>query len=573
MILTDAPLGTVPRPRRVACPHPPREPAALPLWAALGMAAGGGVVLDAAFPDRDWWALAPVGVLILFLALLGRGPWTGLLVGLVGGLSFWLTHIFWITLYLGAVPWLALGGLQSIFFAIGLSLTAVVLRHGPRVWPTRLGRLGMVPVVVAGLWTAREAISAVRPYGGFAWGRVALSQSEGPLSPLVSWVGLSGLSFLIVLVSAFVLQLVREPRARAAPAAFGPSPGVPTLGLLFKSALVVAVVTALIAVPAFPVIESGTARLAAVQGASDAGLFAQNEPGAVLNDHASATLPLIGEPVDFVVWPENASDIDPMRSADSARVADYISAAMDAPLVTGTITFQDGTYYNSSLLWQHGEGAVDIYDKVHPVPFAEYMPDRAFWRPFAPELIDLIGRDYGIGSRDNVFDIDGIIAGIAICFDIADDQLIHEMIDDDAEIILAQTNNADFGYTDESVQQLAISRLRAIETGRTVVNISTVGTSAIITPDGATVDQLSVWEPGSMVQTVPLSSTITSAMAIGRGLEWLLSGLGLAGLALSLAARVSERRGSARRGPKRRGPGAQKVPRPRGLGTVYSLGR
>jgi apolipoprotein N-acyltransferase len=573
VILTDAPLGTVPRPRRVACPHPPREPAALPLWAALGMAAGGGVVLDAAFPDRDWWALAPVGVLILFLALLGRGPWTGLLVGLVGGLSFWLTHIFWITLYLGAVPWLALGGLQSIFFAIGLSLTAVVLRHGPRVWPTRLGRLGMVPVVVAGLWTAREAISAVWPYGGFAWGRVALSQSEGPLSPLVSWVGLSGLSFLIVLVSAFVLQLVREPRARAAPAAFGPSPGEPTPGVLFKSALVVAAVTALIAVPAFPVVESGTARLAAVQGASDAGLFAQNEPGAVLNDHASATLPLIGEPVDFVVWPENASDIDPMRSADSARVADYISAAMDAPLVTGTITFQDGTYYNSSLLWQHGEGAVDIYDKVHPVPFAEYMPDRAFWRPFAPELIDLIGRDYGIGSRDNVFDIDGIIAGIAICFDIADDQLIHEMIDDDAEIILAQTNNADFGYTDESVQQLAISRLRAIETGRTVVNISTVGTSAIITPDGATVDQLSVWEPGSMVQTVPLSSTITSAMAIGRGLEWLLSGLGLAGLALSLAARVSERRGSARRGPKRRGPGAQKVPRPRGLGTVYSLGR
>jgi apolipoprotein N-acyltransferase len=578
VVLTEAPRGTVPRLRRVARPHQQRERAALPLWAALVIAAGAGVVLDAAFPDRNWWVLAPVGPLMLFLALLGRGPWTGLLVGLVGGLSFWLTHIFWITLYLGAVPWLALGGLQSIFFAIGLSLTAVVLRQGPRVWPSRLGRLAMVPVVVAGLWTAREAISAVWPYGGFAWGRVALSQSEGPLSPLASWVGLSGLSFLLVVVSALVLQLVREPRARAAPAVVGPALGAPTPGILFRSTLVVAAVTALIVVPAFPIVESGTARLAAVQGASDAGLFAQNEPGKILNDHASATLPLIGEPVDFVVWPENASDIDPMRSTDAARVADYISAAMDAPLITGTITLQDGTYYNSSLLWRNGEGAVDIYDKVHPVPFAEYMPDRAFWRPFAPELIDLIGRDYGIGSRDNVFDIDGIIAGIAICFDIADDQLIHEMIDDDAEIILAQTNNADFGYTDESVQQLAIARLRAIETGRTVVNISTVGTSAIITADGATLDQLPVWEPGSMVQTVPLSSTITPAMALGRGLEWLLSGLGLAGLALSLAARVSERRASKRRssqpgGSGRRGPGAQKVPRPRSLGTVYSLGR
>lgn len=530
----------------------------LPLWGALVLAACAGVILDAAFPDRDWWALAPVGVLLMFVALLGRGPWTGLLVGLVGGLSFWLTHIFWITLYLGAVPWLALGGLQSIFFAVGLSLTAVALRHGPRAWPTRLGRLGMVPVVVAGLWTAREAISAVWPYGGFAWGRVALSQSEGALAPLVGWVGLSGLSFLVVFVSALVLQLLREPGTSDPGASVGP-----TMGVLLRSSVVVSAVTALVVVPAFPIVESGTTRLAAVQGASDAGLFAQNEPGQILNDHASATLPLIGEPVDFVVWPENGSDIDPTRSADAARVADYISASMNAPLITGTITLQDGTYYNSSLLWKAGEGAADIYDKVHPVPFAEYMPDRAFWRPFAPDLIDLIGRDYGIGTRDNIFDINGILAGIAICFDIADDQLVHEMIDDDAQIILAQTNNADFGYTDESVQQLAIARLRAIETGRTVVNISTVGTSAIITPDGDTRDRLPVWEAGSMVQTVPLSSTITPAMALGRGLEWLLSGLGLAGFAFCLV----------RPAPLERLPGKRKVPKQRSSGTVYSLGR
>ncbi|WP_241992935.1 apolipoprotein N-acyltransferase [Cryobacterium frigoriphilum] len=548
----------------------------LPLWAALLLAAGAGVVLDAAFPDRDWWALAPVGVLLMLVPLLGRGPWTGLLVGLVGGLSFWLTHIFWITLYLGAVPWLALGGLQSIFFAVGLSLTAVVLRHGPRVWPTRVGRLGMVPVVVAGLWTAREAISAVWPYGGFAWGRVALSQSEGPVNSLVAWVGLSGLSFLVVFVSALTLQLLREPTLSplAAPSpARRPGSTVISKGGVWGTTLVVASVTALLAVPAFPVVESGTARLAAVQGASDAGLFAQNEVGQILNDHASATLPLIGEPVDFVVWPENGSDIDPTRSTDAARVADYISSAMDAPLITGTITLQDGVYFNSSLLWKSGQGAVDIYDKVHPVPFAEYMPDRAFWRPFAPDLIDLIGRDYGIGTRDNVFDIDGIMAGIAICFDIADDQLVHEMIDDDAEIILAQTNNADFGYTDESVQQLAIARLRAIETGRTVVNISTVGTSAIMTPDGATLDRLPVWEPGAMVQTVPLSATITPAMALGRGLEWLLSGLGLAGFVLCLFGRRAGSPGTGSSGAGSSGAGARKVPKPRGFGTVYSLGR
>lgn len=493
----------------------------LPLWAALVLAGLAGAVLDAGFPDRDWWILAPVGVALMLVALLGRGPWTGLFVGFVAGLSFWLIHISWITLYLGPVPWIALGGLESIFFAVGLSLTAVVLRTGPRLWPSRLGRLGLVPVVVAGLWTAREAISAVWPYGGFAWGRVALSQSEGPFSSLVAWVGLSGLSFLIVWLSALVVQLLREIDLRRLPRA--------TIG--------VASVALLLLVPPFTIVQSGTTRLAAVQGASDAGLNAVYSPGQILSDQTSATLPLIGQaPVDFVVWPENASDIDPLRYPEAAKVLDYISREMHVPLLAGTITYRDGTYYNSSLLWEAGEGAVDVYDKVHPVPFAEYMPNRAFWRPFAPDLIDLIGRDYGIGSRDNIFDINGLRAGIAICFDIADDQLIHNMINDKAEIILGQTNNADFGHTDESVQQLAIARLRAIEAGRTVVNISTVGTSAIITPDGRTVDSLPTWTKGAMVQTVPLSSTITPAMALGRGIEWLVAGLGLAGFALCVAA-------------------------------------
>jgi len=494
---------------------------ALPLWAAIVLAGLSGALLDAGFPDRNWWVLAPIGVALMLIALLGRGAWTGLLVGLVAGLSFWLIHISWITLYLGPVPWIALGGLQSIFFAVGLSLTAVVLRRGPLLWPSRLGRLGIVPIVVAGLWTAREAISAVWPYGGFAWGRLALSQSEGPFRNLVAWVGLSGLSFLIAWLSALIVQLLRETDLRT-PA---------------RATVAVASLALLLLVPAFSIVQSGTTRLAAVQGASDAGLNAVYSPGQILNDQTSATLPLIGqEPVDFVVWPENASDIDPLRTPEAAKILDYLSREMAAPLLTGTITVQNGTYYNSSLLWKAGEGAVDIYDKVHPVPFAEYMPDRAFWRPFAPALIDLIGRDYGIGTRDNIFDINGVLAGIAICFDIADDQLIHNMINDKAEIILGQTNNADFGYTDESVQQLAIARLRAIETGRTVVNISTVGTSAIVTPNGQTVDSLPTWVPGAMVRTVPLSSTITPAMSFGREIEWLVSGLGLAGFALCLAA-------------------------------------
>jgi apolipoprotein N-acyltransferase len=125
-------------------------------------------------------------------------------------------------------------------------------------------------------------------------------------------------------------------------------------------------------------------------------------------------------------------------------------------------------------------------------------------------------------------------AGLAICFDIVDDALLHQMMDGGAEIILAPTNNADFGDSQESVQQLAIARLRAIEYGRTVVNTSTVGTSAIIAPDGSTITQLETFTPGVMLEEVPLSNAVTPASVIGRWVEWLAGLLGLGGLAVAI---------------------------------------
>ena len=212
---------------------------------------------------------------------------------------------------------------------------------------------------------------------------------------------------------------------------------------------------------------------------------------------------------------------------------------MDAPLVAQGVTQRDGLFHNTAMLWRAGEGALDFYDKKHPVPFGEYIPDRAFWRPFAPDLIDLIQREYTPGTTDNVFDIDGVIAGINICFDIVDDQILTDSVREGAQIIFASSNNADFGRTDESVQQLAIARIRAIELGRSVVNISTVGISAMIAPDGSIVQELPWYEPGAMVDDMPLSSTTTPAVFAGRQVEWFVSLLGLATLVL---AGVAQRR-------------------------------
>ncbi|MET0886169.1 MAG: apolipoprotein N-acyltransferase [Mycetocola sp.] len=496
---------------------PTRPP--VPLAAAVILAAASGPVLDAGFPDLGIWPLAFVGVGLILIVLVGRSAWGALLTGFVAGVSFYLVHVSWVSLYLGPVPWIALSVLESIFFAFGALLITLAFRWIPQIWSTPLGRVGLLPLVVAGLWTAREALVSTWPYGGFAWGRVALSQSESPFAPLVAWIGVSGLSFIVVWLVAFLLQFLREPHV-----------SIPSLRLLAPAAAVAVV----LALPAWPVLQYGTSTIAAVQGNGKAGYFDDREPGDILSAQASATLPLIGTPVDMVVWPENGTDLDPVTVPQAASVLDYLSARIGAPIIAGTIMEREGRYYNTSLLWKAGEGAVDHYDKRHPVPFGEYVPDRAIWEPFAPDLIGLIGREYTPGTRDNVFDVNGVIAGISICFDIVDDALTREAVDRGAQVIIAQTNNADFGRTDENQQQLAIARLRAIEASRSLVNVSTVGTSQMIGPDGATLTEIPAYEPGHMVFDVPLVSGKTPAMVAGGQIETLVSFFGLGALIVAL---------------------------------------
>ncbi|WP_374948057.1 apolipoprotein N-acyltransferase [Agreia sp.] len=499
----------------------------MPFWLALLTAAAGGVALDTGFPDKNIWPVTFVGIGLVLVSLIGRRASGAFLVGLVGGFSFWGVHIFWLTLYLGPIPWLALAILQSLFFALGAVLIAVVYGRAPGTWPRTRIRLVMLPVVIAGLWTAREAITAVWPEGGFSWGRVVFSQSESPYASLVAWIGFSGLSFVMVWLVAFLIELARTPAVLAK-----------TRALWAATAIV-----ATLAVPAWYAPTEGSSRIAAVQGNTDASLFSERAAGDVLSDQTAETLKILDQKVDMVVWPENGSDLDPARSTLAANQLDYLSETMNAPFVVGTITNPStNTYFNTSLLWKAGSGAVDYYDKRHPVPFAEYMPARAVFRAIVPDLVDLVTRDYAKGTTDTVFDIDGVVAGISICFDITDDAVARAMVGDGAEVILAQTNNADFGKTDENLQQLAIARLRAIETGRSVVNISTVGTSAIIAPDGASIAAIRPYEAGSMIADVPLASQDSPATRLGGGIELVASGLGLAGLALTWAAHPSRRR-------------------------------
>ncbi len=484
----------------------------IPLWAAILLAASGGIVLDASFPDRGWWPLAFVGIGLILAALIGRRMAAAFLVGLVGGVAFYLVHIEWASSFLGPVPMVALVALQSLLFGAGGMSIALAYRLVPFAFREGTGRSGLLPATVAGLWTLREAIASTWPYGGFSWGRVAMSQSDSPLASLFSWLGISGVSFTMVLLVAITIEALRHHGAPALTRALPP----------------VALAAAMVGIPSWPTPVTGTLRVAAVQGNGAAGYFDSRAPGDLTAAQLDATRPLFGTPVDVVVWPEGATDRSPLTDPYTAEVFDEVSREMNAPFVGWAVTERGDRTYNTEILWTAQDGANDFYDKKHPVPFGEYIPDRAFWRPFAPDLIDLVQRDYTPGSTDPIFDIGGVLVGVNICFDIVDDRVLRASVLDGAQAIISSSNNADFGKSDQSAQQLAIARIRALELGRSVVNVSTVGLTAVIGPDGQILQRLPWFTAASLIQDVPLVETTTPAAALGAQLEFAASGLALA---------------------------------------------
>ncbi|WP_324277728.1 apolipoprotein N-acyltransferase [Blastococcus brunescens] len=233
---------------------------------------------------------------------------------------------------------------------------------------------------------------------------------------------------------------------------------------------------------------------------------------------------------DAVIWPENSSDIDPYTNADAARQIDRAATAIGAPILVGAVVQGPGEFLsNTAIVWDPADGPGDTYVKRHPVPLAEYVPARDFFRFFS-DKVDLVRRNFIAGDEVGVLDVGGVRLGDLICFEVVYDGLVHDVVDGGAGMIVVQTNNATFGYTDESAQQLAMSRLRAVEFGRTVVVAATSGISAIVAPDGSIAESSELFTPDVFVESIAERSSSTVARRLGSVPEWTVTAVGVAAL-------------------------------------------
>ncbi|MGW4895120.1 apolipoprotein N-acyltransferase [Kitasatospora sp. NPDC004240] len=492
-----------------------------------GLAALAGLLLALAFPPFDLWPLSLVGVAALSLLTRGRTARQGAWTGFAFGLPFFLLLLSW----LRVVGWDATIGL-SIIEALFLAAMGAAL--------ALTSRLPGWPAWAACLWVTQEWARDRLPLGGFPWGRLAFANTATPYTPLAALGGAPLVTFAVALSGTLLawaaLRLrggVRAPRpVHAAAGALG--------------AVAAMLVGHLVPVPTAA---ADTVKVALIQGnVANPGMDFLGRPMMVLNNHASATEQLAAdiaagraERPDIVIWPENSSDLDPFSDPLAYRRIDEAVKAINVPTLVGTLV--DGPdeqhVQNEGIVWDPKTGPGASYTKQHPVPFGEYVPFRDELSKVITRL-QRVARDFYPGDHNGVMQLGPARIGDVICFEVAYDEIVRDTVDKGARVLVVQTNNATYAKTGQPEQQLAMSRLRAVEHGRAVLIAATSGISAVIAPDGSVVTRSEELTAAKLSAVVPLRDDLTVAARVGAAPEWTLAAAGL--LACGLAVLAGRRR-------------------------------
>lgn len=509
---------------------PAERPARAAGLRRLALALGAGLLLYAGHPPIDlgpagWVALAPLLVLARDLVHEGRrgGVRRAFGWGVVAGVTFFVPLLVWLSPFGGVVPWLVLALIQAL--SVGAFVAGLV------AWGSRPGR----PAVAVVWWVALEAIRAAVPLGGFGWGILGYSQhGGGPLLPLARTLGVLGVSAACALIAVCAEELahcgVRAGRRSLAPA----------LGA-------VAVPLACLALAGAPPTPTGeTVDIASVQGAelrsTNAAGINRADTGRVVRiaeQMLLATRPLADDPPEITVWPENSLDAD-IRDPAAASVLAQVSEAR-ALLGGRTLlanTFEAGprprTYYNA-LVEITDEGFGEVYRKQRPVPIGEYVPLRGLLERY-PAAEQLPTYDVLPGPPGQPMTLAGVRLATVVCYENLFPGVVRDQVRRGADLVLVSTNNTSYGGA-MSEQHLALSQLRAVETGRHVLHAGISGISGLIDPRGDVTQRTVRFEEALVRADVPLVQGQTLATRLGDAPGLLAVALSAVGLVVLLATR------------------------------------
>lgn len=478
-----------------------------------GLAVLCGLLLALAFPPYDLWPLSLAGVAGLSLLTRGRTARQGAWTGFAFGFPFFLMLLFWLRV-IGLDATIGLSVLEALFMAaLGAGLAAT-------------SRLPGWPLWAACLWVTQEWARDRLPLGGFPWGRLAFANTATPFTPLAALGGAPLVTFAVALCGTLLAWAVLRLRR---------GPGRSPVAAALAGAGAVATLLAGYLVPV-PTAADDTFKVAVIQGnVPNPGMHFLGTPMTVLKNHAKATEQLAAdvaagraERPDVVIWPENSSDFDPYASPEAYRLIDDAVKTIGVPVLVGALV--DGPdeqhVLNQGIVWDPRTGPGASYTKQHPVPFGEYVPFRDQLSKVITRL-QQVSRDFFPGTTSGVLQVGPARLGDVICFEVAYDEIIRDTVNDGARVLVVQTNNATYAHSGQPDQQLAMSRLRAVEHGRAVLVAATSGISAIVAPDGSVVQRTEELTAAQLSAVVPLRDGRTVADRVGAAPEWTLALAGL----------------------------------------------
>jgi apolipoprotein N-acyltransferase len=467
--------------------------------------------------------LGPLALLFPFLLLealeRGRGKWRPWLLGLLAGTVFWTVSTNWVVPVMhhyGGLPRLAaiaclvgMGAYLGLLWAVAAGLSSLV--------PTG-GRIWLFPVA----WVAVTVLQRYPPYG-FTW--------TGPASAFVDWPwlmdslsvwGAAGLGWFVVAFSSAVWGLFQFGTRRSAGAA-----------LAFS---IVALSLTIVTAPA-PVPTGEKLRVVAIQpGTSLEQKWDPSQSKDIADRVWAMTADAAVRGADLVLWPESAI---PYRIDDDPsyrEVAESMASQFEIEIVLNSVASLEGGGYANSAFLVTGEGVSPVrYDKVHLVPFGEFVPR---WARLA--FTDSLVREVGAFTpgRQPVVLPARVPLAVAICFEVVFPDLTADQVRGGAQVLTTLTNDGWYGFSWAPRQHFAQVRLRAAETRRWFARAALTGISGFVDPSGRVVSQLDVGEVGYLTESVQPITGLTPRVRFG---DWWTMLCGVATVVMVVVSRVGRR--------------------------------
>jgi apolipoprotein N-acyltransferase len=470
-----------------------------------------GLLLTAAFPKigfsiAGWFALVP-----LLMAVKDLSFGQAFRVGFAAGLAHFLTLLYWLLYTMqtyGGLPFyiaLPVLFLLSAYMAVYIGFFAALMAK----WTQNLswGFLAAVPV----FWVSLEYLRGFL-FTGFPWSFLGYTQySQLHIIQISDIFGVYGVSFLMALSSAsffWILEITfDQKKSDNRLVSFGAAYPL----IVFIIILAGAWTYGKWQVSSFDnnLSKISFRRITVVQGNIDQAI--KWDPASQIEStekYIHLSLSAGKYHPDLVVWPETATPFYFLYDASLSKMVIDAVAGMGNDFLIGSPSYtfdknkEEIHYFNSAYLIDGDPRVIGKYDKVHLVPFGEYVPFKK-WLPFLGKMVDHVG-DFKPGKKGETLSWKNEKLGVQICFEIIFPGLSRAMVQNGAGILINITNDAWFGKTSAPYQHFSMAVFRAVENRRSLVRAANTGISGFVDPVGRVLDRSPLFEDAVLTGNIPI---------------------------------------------------------------------